>query len=594
MKKFTLLVICLLIGISCCLSGCSTFSVNYVKYYNETVAEVNDERISRFDLINAYNNYGYSYYVSQQGKSEKEALSETLNLLIDRKLLSDYAKETYTLSHYEINEVYKAVLDSLEETFDSYKADAREILELDAIEDADEEESETAYKLDDYKYTKRAQLLPGDIIDYIDPEEEQILSYALGENDADKEFVTKFDTKSTDAIVLKIYSKFIADASVNKFDEAKYDEIYEISMANLGKYLISYERYLRDEDGNKYSTDTPSLIKRLIERIYESELESAHIEKLQSEYLRTTTDLSIDKLLSKYEALVEADWAKYENSLTDYYSYLKTIGSSAEMVYYTPSNATAEFGYFLHVLLPLDETIIDAITTEEELGIYDGDEIQLKEKIQSLISNATHQARGDDGLLDEAEIRILDILEEYGRDVYDLDSFINFMFKYTSDTATLTADMPYVIGYEGDTEYSSMVEEFTDEAIRLMKNDNPNITSDNFTAKDNYIITEYGIHLLYYLRDVKVGFEFADKSNVTISYDKNIANNLYYTQTNELTGKTYFDVLFDLVYPADDSGVYASDSGYSDFEESKLTELKKDNVTTYSTKVKGTLALINN
>ena len=594
MKKFTLLVICLLIGISCCLSGCSTFSVNYVKYYNETVAEVNDERISRFDLINAYNNYGYSYYVSQQGKSEKEALSETLNLLIDRKLLSDYAKETYTLSHYEINEVYKAVLDSLEETFDSYKADAREILELDAIEDADEEESETAYKLEDYKYTKRAQLLPGDIIDYIDPEEEQILSYALGENDADKEFVTKFDTKSTDAIVLKIYSKFIADASVNKFDEAKYDEIYEISMANLGKYLISYERYLRDEDGNKYSTDTPSLIKRLIERIYESELESAHIEKLQSEYLRTTTDLSIDKLLSKYEALVEADWAKYENSLTDYYSYLKTIGSSAEMVYYTPSNATAEFGYFLHVLLPLDETIIDAITTEEELGIYDGDEIQLKEKIQSLISNATHQARGDDGLLDEAEIRILDILEEYGRDVYDLDSFINFMFKYTSDTATLTADMPYVIGYEGDTEYSSMVEEFTDEAIRLMKNDNPNITSDNFTAKDNYIITEYGIHLLYYLRDVKVGFEFADKSNVTISYDKNIANNLYYTQTNELTGKTYFDVLFDLVYPADDSGVYASDSGYSDFEESKLTELKKDNVTTYSTKVKGTLALINN
>jgi len=587
MKKFTMLVICLLIGLTCCLSGCSTFSINYVKYYNETVAVVNDEKISRFDLINAYNNYGHSYYVSQQGKTEKEALNETLDLLIERKLLADYSSETYTLTDYEVNEVYNAVLNSLDDSFDNYKADSRKTLDIDAVKDAEEEKSETTYTKEGYKYTKRAELLPGNIIDYIDPEEKQISSYAFSNSEEDKKFITAFNTKSKNEIVERIYAKFIENASNNKFDEARYSEIYDMSMAKFSKYLISYENYLRDENGNKYSTDTPSLIKRLIGRMYDSELESAYIEKLQSEYLKTSTDLSVDKLLTKFETLVETDWAKYENSLTDYYNYLKTIGSNAEMVYFTPSDATAKFGYFLHVLLPLDETITSAIDKEKDLGIYN--EAGLKEKIQSLITDETHQARGEDGLLNEAEIRVLDILEEYGRDVSDLDSFIDFMFKYTSDTATLTADMPYVIGYEGEKEYSGMVEEFTDEAIRLMKS-----SSENFTAKDDFIITQYGIHLLYYMGDVSADFDYASRKNVTISYDKNAENNLYYTYTNELTGKTYFDILFDLVYPADDSGVYASDNGYSEFEEEKVEQLKKGNVTRYTTKIKGTLALINN
>ena len=170
MKKFTIMMICLLVCISCCLSGCSTFSINKVKFYNEVVAEVYGKEITRFDLINSYNNYGYEYYVSQQGLSEKEALNKTLDLMVDRMLLAKYAKSNpvYALSDYDINNIYQEVLDYLDESFDTYTAQAREILGLEAIEDAeeDEEESETAYLEKDYKYSKRATLLYGDIIDY--------------------------------------------------------------------------------------------------------------------------------------------------------------------------------------------------------------------------------------------------------------------------------------------------------------------------------------------------------------------------------------------------------------------------------------------
>jgi len=64
--------------------------------------------------------------------------------------------------------------------------------------------------------------------------------------------------------------------------------------------------------------------------------------------------------------------------------------------------------------------------------------------------------------------------------------------------------------------------------------------------------------------------------------------NLYYMPTNKLTGKTYFDVLFDLVYPANNGSVFASENGYSEYEQSKIQNLRKT-VTYYQTKINNTL-----
>ena len=45
------------------LTGCSTFRVDKVKYYNEVLAKVGNDNITRFDLLSAYNNYGYTNFV---------------------------------------------------------------------------------------------------------------------------------------------------------------------------------------------------------------------------------------------------------------------------------------------------------------------------------------------------------------------------------------------------------------------------------------------------------------------------------------------------------------------------------------------------
>ena len=595
MRKFTILVFCFIMILSCCLTGCSKFSIDYVKFYNETVAVVNDEKISRYDLLNSYSSYGSQYYVTQQGLSEAAAINKTLDTMINRILLADYAKNDprYELTKYDINGVYQSVLDSLEESFDSFLTTARNMYDFDQPAEKEAEEAETAYLRKDYKYSKRAELTTGDIIKYKkDPDAEKIEVYALGDDENSIDFVNNYASKTKESIITKLYATFKKNTNDNKHNEENYNLIRDKAIELLSKSLISYEYYLRDENGKEYNKVTDDLIKRYIERVYDSELQSAYIANIEQYYLEEQSELqklSVNKLINKFVSLTETDFAKYVNSTTDYYNFLKTIGSGAEMVYYTPENADGKFGYFLHVLLPLDKTVVEEINQEKakfEAGYYD--EPSLEIKINEILSNKTHQERSlTDGLLIDGDKEIFDILDEYDN-VDSVDEFIDFMFRYTSDTATLTADMPYVIGYEGETNYSGMVTEFTNEAIRLLKSD-----EETMTSSDNYIITEYGIHLLCEVGTVKAEFNYADRNSVSISLDTNAANNLYYTKTNKLTGKTYFDLLFDLVYPASEGEVYATNNGYTEMEESILTGLRTPkNVEIYTTKVDSSLSLM--
>lgn len=560
--------------------GCSTFSIDNVKFYNETVAVVKGENITRFDLMNTYNNYGYTYYVTQQGMEEKEALNKTLDIIISRKLLVNYAKNNskFALSKYDINNVYQNVIDYMDDNFNNYLAKARTALDVKAIETAEEEKSDTAYTIADYKYEKRAILTTGDIIKYVGDENEVINAYAL-----DQDYVNNYSSKSTSDIVTKLYAKFIERSCENKYGEENYSKIYDKAMTLMTNYLISYESYLRDENGKAYSQDSVGLIKRLIERIYKSELESAYIANIEENYLKTQT-LSPEKLIKKYVSLTETAYSNYENSVEDYYNYLKTIGSSNEAIYYTPTTASGNFGYFYHTLLPLEESVVNEINNLKNLGIYGKSSLNVK--INEILNRETHQARNEEGYLDETKT-INEILQEYDNYYYNrgVEKFIEFMFKYTSDTSTLTASTPYVMGYVGDKNYSNMVEEFTAEGIRLMKND------ISATASSEYIITKYGVHLLYYVGEVEAPISYADKNSVCISLDNTKANNLYTTYVNEYTGKTYFDLLFDTVYPATDGSIYTSNSNYSQYEEMLVESLKGDNVIKYTTRISATLKI---
>ena len=576
------------------LTGCSSFRINKVEYYNEVLAKVGSENITRFDLVNAYNNYGYTNYVTQGGQSEKKALRSTMDSLIERKLVVNYAKENdkYDLSKYEVKKLYRETLDYLLESVASNKETARKIYGLEAPETnvTDPEEVEK-FKLSEYKYEKRVKIENGQLkfIDTNMEKDEDLIDASIEET-----YINNFEDYTNKQIIEQLYNKFIEELYYNENDEDEelYTKVCNKAIELTCNNLINYEYYLR-EDGKRLSTNREDLLLRLVERAYISQLENAYITKVSNVYMEETV-LSNDSIIDAYKAMYESDYAKYANDAEAYNG--KITSTDAELIYYTP-DSDAEFGYFLHVLLPFNNIEDDLNLLKEHKDMYTSDEayqaaqMALIEQIECAKRTTQDVYEGGELVFEEGVTlgeneNITDVLTEYNANVRDLNSFINFMFKYTTDNATLTADMPYIIGYDPETytgelgdddkligAYTAMVNNFTREAIRLMQE------GQRYTKSDEYILTNYGIHLLYYVGPVSNQLEVQDISSVTVQ-------DLESAVLNQATGETYLDRVFDLVYPAGSDGMFTSNTQYSDFERLLVDSLyAKYPVTLYKDKI---------
>lgn len=600
MKKLSAILICLLMIVTCCLAGCASFSINKVKYYNEVLATVDETKITRFDLLNAYNSYGNSYFVQQQGQSESEALSSTLDLLIDRELMYQYALDnnaTYKPTAYQVNEIVKEMFDSLDEQMQEYIEESKEILNIKGEEDETTEDStETTYSLDSYNYSPRAKVKSRDnngtteyYIEYIiEPEEENY------EKLIDAQYLSNFNSKeAVEEIKSKYFARFMQD--LQDEEGANATAIYNKVRSLFAKDLISYEYYLRDENGNKFDTETENLLSRYIKRTFENQIKSQYLENIRVEYLKNE-ELSISLLEQEFEYLINVNYNKYNNNLETYKTAMKDIGTKGDTILYHPETDT-QFGYFVHTLISFD-AIKDNLTLLKE----EKDPAKYELAYNNLISSVTVKARvynEETNSYEEGteEVSLTDIISEYNsiKDEYSnynerLSAFIQFMFKYTGDNGTMSAGMPYVVGTNG---YSAMVEEFNNEAIKLMQGNAGNMSEAKLNDIDSLCITEYGIHLLFYVGDVdSFDIPYSDTESIYIQSEDIVGSemlNLYTKTLNPLTKETYFDMMFDLVYPAASGEVYTSNNGYSDYEKSLADEIENSHpVTKYVSKIEAT------
>lgn len=632
MKKLSAILLCCLMIFTCSLAGCATFSIDRVKYYNQVVATVGDTDITRHDLITAYNSYGYSSFVTQQGQTESEAMSSTLDLLIDRELLYQYALDQggkYRPREYQVNEVIKEIFDSLDEQMDDYITEAKGILNIEISSgNTDEEEDETAYLRTDYKYQKRATVTKKTIY-YTDadktitsdtPTEYYDITYEIKytgdntDNEGDntdnevfdsvltgenKKYLSDFTNREIIQVIMDTYLSHLKDNVLYDENANDKERIYDKVLSLMAEDLINYEYYLRDENGNEYSKNKNDLIYRYFERTYDSQIQSQYLTNIRDYYLENE-NLSIQLLLDEFNRLYTNSYNSYVNRLDRYKNDIQDIGTSGDTVLYHPTdlgyeNGTkTQFGYFIHTLINLNSTQLAELEMLKNNPEINPDSEYYKTTISNILSQSSIEYRGAKGTV-AGSTTLANVMKEY-ENIDGLSDFIDFMFKYTGDTATLSAGMPYVVGNNG---YSGMKEAFTDEAVRLMTEGNVGDMSKSInisTSIDDICITSYGIHLLYYVGPIdSFDVQYGDRNAVCI-HDKTDGSryNLFEKPLNPLTGETYFDMLFDAVYPAEsDESNYTSNTGYSDHEE-LLIELSqaKHTVTKYTTILNSTTASI--
>lgn len=682
MKRISAIIICLLMFLTCTLTGCAGFSINKVKYYNEVVATVGETKITRFELLNTYNSN--SSYYSQNGTSESQALNEVLDLMINREALYQYAlnyKPTlganpYLPTRYQINEIVKSIFDSVDEQLEEHITNAKQILDIETSEESEAEEqtSATPYKRSDYDYEVRASIVQDGTktVYYKDLEHTELAdaadikagnAYAVEEPN----FVIKYKTQNEpDSFEELIDGKFLDDYTYkntsgegskdiveeikNKYLEHLHEKLIEAEKENaasiqteilksLSNSLINFEYYLRDENGKPYNKVQNDLLYRYFKRTFEAQIKSQFLVNFQEYYLEHE-NLSLNKLIQAYQEIATHDYNKYYDFSADYKADMKNTSTDFEKIFYHPNiDDDAQFGYFLHTLFQFSDeqkTEIENLTkqydnkTFKEYAEYyqeslkDGklDELskqtltnkfnEYKTAYTAIVLNTKAVVRNINDGTETDSTTLRQVLEgEYDNLVktHDIYEFVDFMFKHTQDTATLTADVPYVVGSydasKGETysTNSSMEEAFTEEAIKLMKSGLDNSISDLYTENEfdveKFCITSYGVHILYYICPVyEYDISYANVSKVYLQtkssnkdFDPTGQFNLskkYMNPLSELKGKTYFDLLFDIVYPASDSA-FTTNTNYSEYEKS-LAELAKTEykVVKYSDKIKST------
>ncbi len=626
-KKIFSLVLCLVMC-TAVLTGCNLFGRDLETYYNAVVARINysyelngqtiteSEDITKRELINAYNSYGYNY-VNNYGYSQHEAVEETLDTIINRKLMIKDVESTYKRENKELfNDSETTYL--WESTYDAFYSNLRqyynEILGIEDEEDASQEETSGVYE----RYKPNATYYT-----YID--DNGVLRYGVKR-------INEVSTISGGGKVLYLdsvpYNYEYQDAEGKYvFKELIYETINSYTSntqwrSALNRYIgvvrdnYSYVDFANDEEVFYFELD----------RIYDIVRDNYVVDKYEELYNRraehgsTLTGVRVQNMIDYYEGEVLSDYYTYRNNPSTFETDVLSTSTNVNYVY-TGENAS---NYFYVGVIKLGFKEGQRTPTDLETDINNGkiDESEKPSQLNAIYnavyadikSDTTGQSTGNriyaqdlldeiNDLMDNEEYKYLDynvVINDSGRvdeiladegytreeldenqinqivkDYVDArnqlveyaraDAFIKYYYYYNDDTTYQNSDKTSVFGISstGDVVYndtfSSAQNDDFDAALKALYNNGEGQVGDT----SGLIRADDGIYILFYAGEVESLFpNVTSNFSLTFSDIEKFAS----TRVNIFNNKTYFDLVYDAIY---------EDNNYSNFEEENLNYLKQ-------------------
>lgn len=631
-KKVFSLVLCLVMCASV-LAGCNLFGRDLETYYNTVVAQINYEYsigaenfsyvedITKRDLINAYNSYGYNY--TQNGYSQEDAVEMTLDSLINRSLMITEVERYYKEAGEELlNDAEKTYLweETYEAIYDNFRTYYNEILGIeDDTASGDEETSGTIYEA----YDKQATLYTKQ-------------DGSLGIKKVD--IVTNIrDSKH----ILKNENNVVYDVEYQD-DEGNYifkDLIYDNILAytkkgntgstNFRSALNEYMSVVRENYSYLDLDDEKTCFMFELDRIYDILKDNYMVEKYEQIYNRlassgsTVTNVKVADVVKYYENNVVADYEKYKSDAETFETDILSSSTSPNYI----NSSEAKYFNVAVIKIAFEEGKKEALDTKltngmdineyysELLKLYSSANVEIKD---ASTGEATGKTIGAENLLSQIEDALLntrdyldydtvindtekvneildmsgvsqsaseEIKEETVRNYVErynteiahekAEAFLNYYYYYNDDTTYLNQDKLSVFGISNSGEvlynetYSSanvsdesmedyeMYNEFQ-EAIKALYNDGNAKVGDI----SNVVRGSDGVYILFYAGEVNNLFSgITEDFSLTQKDVLKLAN----TTLNVFTDKTIFDQIYESLYV---------DSAYGEYEENSINRLK--------------------
>ena len=540
-KKLSSLILCMVLAFALLLSGCDLFPKNYSAYLNKSVctityADGTKEEITTEDYINAFNSYGAS--LVQSGTEYAVAAEQTIEILINRFVLLNYAKKNIDITEDDKKEILDDVYSSLKSNMETYETEVRNEWDMATPESQDEEQDVVIYQ--EYVPTAEVVLVNGEY------------KIKLIDTNDDKQ-TTNFASLNAVVEQFKNYATFNDNTNNTKIRKEAYR-----------RFLTALKK---NEQNLNLSTDYDSILMRYAEKLYEGTEENFYITNLEKYYKTEEgySTITVSQVLNKYKTLLLQSKFKFEASSEN---YDKAMLESFKDVYYVVDD---NYFFVSHILMKYDETSVngepsqkeqyDNLKTEYENGYIT--KLAYEQKLDALANQVQAKIRDDDGKLTGDTVSANQVLKDL-TDALDnpevktnedkANEFRDYMYKYSEDTGTMNAEYMYVVG----TETSQMVESFTENAREL----NDEGVFGQISSK--LIASEYGVHILFYGGKVENLFTVLNVSSFNLQ--ESDIEQLTKTKLSALNNKTLFDKVFELL----------SEDNYSIFENMNLNVLKKD------------------
>ena len=641
-KKVFSLVLCLVMCASV-LAGCNLFSRDLETYYNTVVAQINyqysigaenysyTEDITKRDLINAYNSYGYNY--TQNGYTQEQAVEMTLDTLINRSLMITEVERYYKDAGEELlNDAEKTYLweETNEAIYDNFRSYYNEILGIEEGNSSSSDDSTgTVYSLYEKQavlYTKADGTLGVKKVDIVTNIRDS--KHVLKNNDGIAYDVEYQDANGDYIFKDLIYENILAYTRNTAGGSGS---------TNFRSALNEYMNVVRENYSYLDLEDQEACFMFELDRIYNILKDNYMVEKYEQIYNRlatsgsTVTNVKVSDVVNYYENEVIGD---YEQYTSDSETFQTDILSQSTTSYYINSSDASYFNVAV-IKINLEDGTLDALDAKLESGSIDVNEyydellklyktasVEIKD---SLTGEATGRTIGAENLLtqiksslsqtrnyldyntimaNESEVkRILeergvnldvsgvlteeeqDLVNETVRNYVDsysdeiahekAEAFLNYYYYYNDDTTYLNQDKLSVFGVSNSG--------------KVLYNEtyaSANFSEEGREDYEMYNEFEEAIKALYNDGNAKVG----DVSNVVRGSDgvyilfyagevtnlfSGIDSNFSLTQRDVMklantTINVFTDkTIFDQIYET----LYV-DSAYGDYEESSITRLK--------------------
>lgn len=526
-KSFKAIVLSLVMCIALVFCGCNLIETDMSVYLGKNVVTLDygdkTVEIKVKEYLTAFNNYGAQ--LIQNGKTVDEAKDETINALIDRKVLVEEAKTKVNFENADYNRLWNETYDSLISNIKTYEEQVRDRWEITLSGDK-EEESVESIKFEAYESKA-----------YIDRDQEGNLVIKVRNNNIIEEDAEAYDIEDMQELIF----------------EQHFESDNKLKKESLNLYIRNLKR---NEEGLKLSTDNASVFKREVERIYNIYEENLYIEKLDNLYKYNDADgiegdyesrVTVSQVLDVYKAL-----ASESNTL---YNANKTTYNKDMLENFSNVNYVIDDNYFFvsHILLKFtaeQETLYKNLTSKYESGEITP--AQYKAQLDDLYNSVGAIERDADGktvMVDDGNGNMIEkrtnvntFLTKLNNDMANItgtnveqrkaDLFNEYVYKHNEDPGIMNTDYCYVIGEED----SKMVETFTDASRELAEN-------GEVGAISGIVRSTYGIHIIFYAGRVTNPFQIP--SNTEFILDEEDIFKLTETRLSMFNTKTLFDKIYE-------------------------------------------------